>query len=539
MELHLASAWEVVADTVPERDAVVQGSRRITYREFDDAAARFASALEEAGVGVGESVGLFLYNCPEYLVAQYGAFKHRAVPINVNYRYLGDELAYILENSGAVALVFHHSLSGRVEQVRDRLPHLRLLVEVDDGGEPIPEAVGFESLVASAEPQARVDRPGDDLYMLYTGGTTGLPKGVMSHQHEFAEALYQVFGALDGIPMPRALEDVATLVNGLGEAGRTVSVPCCPLMHGTGMWVSAIRALLSGGTVVLLEGRTFDAHEAWSLVERERVTQIVIVGDPFARPLLHALEEREYAGRPYDVSSVRSIASSGAIWSAEVKDGLRSRLSAILYDALGSTEGGGYAASIASSISGAQTAHFALAPGARVVDDNGREVVAGSGTPGLLVAQTMFYGYYNDPERTASAFLTLDGRQYVRTGDYAIVDADGTITLLGRGSVSINTGGEKVFAEEVEEAVKRHPDVVDCLVVGLPDERFGERVVAVVASSSPGLSGEALREWLRPSLAHFKIPKSITVLDGVRRHPNGKADYAWAREMAGNRAAEG
>ncbi len=534
MELHFASVWEAVADLVPEHAAIVQGARRMTYREFDDAAARFASALERVGVGSDGKVALFLYNCPEYLVAQHGAFKCSAVAVNVNYRYLDEELAYLLDNSEAEVLVYHSSLGDRVAKVRDQLPGLRLLVEVDDGGGSVVEgALGFEAVIAAHPPQPRRERSGEDVYMLFTGGTTGLPKGVMYRQRDFVGGnIYAQFVAM-GLAPPATIEDIAPMLGQISSFGPIVSVPCCPLMHGTGMWVSGMRALVSGGTVVLLEGRTFDAHEMWEAVERELITEIVIVGDAFARPMLRALQEGAATGRPYETASVRMIVSSGAIWSAEIKDALSTHLSADLYDALGSTEGGGYGATMARRGRSAQTAHFALVPGTRVVTEDGHEVTPGSGERGLLASETTAFGYFKDPEKTARTFVQLDGRNYAMTGDWATVESDGTITLLGRGSNCINSGGEKIFPEEVEEAMKRHPDVDDCLVVGLPDQRFGQQVVAVVGSSRPEPpNGDDLRVWLRSSLSGYKIPKSVLVLDSVRRAPNGKADYPWARTTA-------
>jgi len=339
--LDFASLWEEVADIVPERDAIVQGERRISYRAFDDAAARFASAIEAAGVDEVGKVALYMFNCPEYLIAQHGAFKHRAVPINVNYRYLDNELVYLVDNSDAQVLVFHSSLGDCVARVRDRLTNVRLFVEVDDGGTHLDGAVPFDELLGRHEPQARKQRSPDDLYMLYTGGTTGMPKGVMYPQGDITERLVAALAALRAMPsVPAAREDVARFVTAVNEQGVEAIVPCCPLMHGTGMWIGAMPALVGGGTVVLLEGRSFDAHEVWRVIEREIATRIVIVGDPFARPMLRALEERETAGQPYDTSNVRSITSSGAIWSSEIKDGLRTRMSAILIDTLGSTEGG-------------------------------------------------------------------------------------------------------------------------------------------------------------------------------------------------------
>jgi fatty-acyl-CoA synthase len=532
--LDFASVWEAVADIVPERDAIVQGSRRINYREYDEGAARFASAIEGAGVDEGGKVALYLFNCPEYLIAQHGAFKHRAVPVNVNYRYLDDELAYLLDNSDAQVLVFHTSLSACVARVRDRLPNVRLFVEVDDGGASLEGAVRFDELLGRHEPQARKQRSPDDLYMLYTGGTTGMPKGVMYPQGGLSERILTALAAAGAVPSPPATrEDLAAFVAAVNEEGVRSSISCCPLMHGTGMWISAMPALLGGGTVLLLEGRSFDAHEVWRVVEKEGAKNIVIVGDPFARPLLRALEEREAARQPYDTSSVRGIYSSGAIWSSEIKDGLRARTSALLVDALGSTEGGSIGVSGATRDVGAATAHFTLSPDSRVVTEDGRPVGPGTGERGILATRSAAYGYYKDPEKTARTFIVLDGETYVMTGDWATIDDDGSVNLLGRGSMSINSGGEKVFAEEVEEGVKRHPLIDDCLVVGVPDERFGQKVVAVVSTVSPvPPTLEELVEFLRPTLAHYKIPKEVIVREAVRRAPNGKADYKWANEVA-------
>ncbi len=536
--LDFASVWEEVADIVPQKDAVVQADRRVSYSEFDDAAARFAAAIEAEGVSEGAKVALYLHNCPEYLIAQYGAFKHRAVPINVNYRYLDDELAYLLDNCDAEVLVFNTSLAECVGRVRDQLAKVRLFVEVDDGGVHLSGAVRFADLVATHQPQARKERAPDDLYMLYTGGTTGLPKGVMYPQGDFTERILASFGVLGlDAPVPTSRESIKPFIEAMSSYGAEVSIPCCPLMHGTGMWIGAMPALLTGGTVVLLESRSFDPHEVWQLTESEGATRIVIVGDPFARPMLRALEEREAQGQPYETASVRNIASSGAIWSAEIKDGLRSRMTANLVDALGSTEGGSIAVSGANPDLGAPTAHFTLAPDTKVITEDGREMPRGAGERGLLASRTAAFGYYKDPEKSARTFFQIDGNSYVNTGDWATVEEDGTITLLGRGSGCINSGGEKIFAEEVEEAIKRHPLVEDCLVVGLPDERFGQRVVAVVgAPSAQPPTGDQICDFLRESLAHYKIPKVVVVRESIRRAPNGKADYKWAREtaLAGN-----
>ena len=532
MEIDVATAWEIVSDTLGDQDAIVQGDRRISYNEFDSSAAQLATALAEAGVSPGAKVALYLYNSPEYLIGEYGAFKNRNVPINVNYRYLDDELAYLIENSDAEAIIFHSSLGERVGRIRDRVPSVRLFVEVNDDGPHLEGAEPFNDLLAASLPQARQTRSAQDLYMMYTGGTTGMPKGVMSRQGSYIAGVY-AGGTLisPNIAPPTERDEIAPFVTYMSAHERTVSVPCCPLMHATGLGVGAIPALTRGGTVVLLENNHFDAHELWQTTEREGVTHIVIVGDPFARPMARALEERVAQGTPYDTSSVKAILSAGTIWSTEIKELLGARTEAVMFDLLGSTEGGIYALSSASSNAKVATAQFTMSAGTRVVTEAGIDVVPGSGEAGLLATESRTFGYYKDPEKTARTFREMDGKSYVLTGDWATVEVNGVITLLGRGSNCINTGGEKVFPEEVEEAVKRHPGVDDCLVVGVPDERFGQAIAAVVGSSRQiPPTGEEIREWLRTNLSHFKVPRSIVVISAVRRAPNGKADYDWAKE---------
>ncbi|MGH2685742.1 MAG: AMP-binding protein [Actinomycetota bacterium] len=530
MDLHLASAWEVVSGLVPERDAVVQGDRRITWASYENQAARLAGAFRDLRVGPETAVGLYLTNCPEYLLAQFAALKLRGAPINVNYRYLDDELAYLLDYTETEVLVFHTSLSDRVERVRPRLPRLHTVVAVDDGGPSLPGALPFADLL-NADPAPRIDRPGRDVYMLCTGGTTGMPKGVMYAHHDFTAHQYR---NRFGIPVPRSLAEVPDVVRVYLGRTREVAVPACPLMHGTGMWAGAMAPHLRGGTVVLLESKSFDAHELWSTVEREAVASIVIVGDPFARPMLRALAEAEDAGQAYDISALRVIGSAGAMWSAEVKEGLQRFTDALLIDALGSTEGSTYAARHKAPGTPAPTASFELAPGARVVRDDGTDVEPGSKDAGMLASPAIALGYFKDPEKTAATFREIDGRRYVLTGDWATLGTDGNVTLLGRGSQCINTGGEKVFPEEVEEAIKTHAAVDDCLVVGVPDERFGQRVVAVVGAAA-GLGENDLREWVRDRLSGYKIPRQVVVVDRVQRAPNGKADYGWARSVADSR----
>ena len=536
MDFHFASAWERVADAVPDTEAVVMGDRRLTYADFDDASARFASAIESAGVAPGAQVSLYLHNCPEYLIAQQGAFKHGCGPVNVNYRYLDDELVYLVDNSDSEVLVFHASLGERVARVHHRLDRVRLFVVVDDDGtaaDVTPDlAVGFDELLAAHEPQPRRTRSPQDLYMLYTGGTTGMPKGVMYDNGVFCAGLYlAVAVGMPGMAPPASLDDIGRFVADVRSEAPMVSVPCCPLMHGTGMWVGAMPALHSGGTVVLLEQRSFDADELLSVIERERVTRAAIVGDAFARPILRALEAADARGAVPDLSSLRSINSSGAMWSAEIKDGLTRFTAATLVDGLGSTEGGGYGQVTTDRSASGTTARFTPSPDTLVLDLDDRPLSAGAPEPGLLASRTGAKGYYKDPEKTARTFKTIDGQGYVITGDWATLHEDGTITLHGRGSNCINSGGEKIFPEEVEEALKTHPQVDDCLVVGLPDDRFGQRVVAVVGCADGTPTEDDLRAHLRDQLAGYKIPRQVVVLPKVQRAPNGKADYGWAREQ--------
>ena len=528
MEIELATAWECVTDAVPSEVALIQGDHRITYAEFDNAAARFAAAMAAVGVSSGAKVALFLYNCPEYMIAEYGALKNRCTPVNVNYRYLDDELAYLIDNSDAEVLVFHRSLGDRVDRVRSRLTKLRVIVEVNDSGEHLTASESFDDFLAAHEPQARQTRSGDDLYMMYTGGTTGMPKGVMSRQGPYVSTAYlsSVLIAPAIVP-PKGPEDIGRYVLDIFQLGRAVTVPCCPLMHATGMGIAAIPTLLRGGTLVLLNNQHFDAHELWGLTETERVSDIIIVGDPFARPMLRALEEREAQQQPYDTTSLRRILSAGTIWSAEIKDGLRQKTPAQLMDLLGSTEGGVYALSSANSSSHVATANFSLSVGTRVLNERDEDVTPGSGEKGMIASITNTIGYYKDPEKTAATFRQIDGRSYVLTGDWATVEASGAISLLGRGSNCINTGGEKVFPEEVEETLKTHPAVADACVVGVADDEYGQRIVAAVELQPGHYAEEAeLIAHVKAHLASYKAPRAIRTVDTIGRAVNGKMDYA-------------
>ncbi|HZU74978.1 MAG TPA: AMP-binding protein [Acidimicrobiales bacterium] len=535
MDLNLASLLEVVAGAVPDKTALAHGPLRLRWTAFDERAARLASAFQELGLGPGSKVATYLYNCPEYLEGCVAALKVRGVQVNVNYRYLKDELWYLLDNSDAEVLLFHGALAERVAEVRDRLPRLRAVVQVDDGEGHLDGALRYDELVAAHAPMEPIERSGDDIVMLYTGGTTGMPKGVMYRCADVYGATLVGLATAAGVQPPSDPAGVAALARSLDEKGLSpVHLPAGPLMHGAAI-ASSINALLSAGTVVTLTSRHFDADELWEAVQANRVTRISIVGDPFARPMAEALESAAAAGRPYDLASLREIDSTGTMFSAPVKERILGFANLRLVDNLSSSEAPGMGQSVTSRGEAGSTARFKLGALAAVFTEDDRRVEPGSGEVGMLaVSGVVPVGYYKDPEKSARTFRQIEGRRWAIPGDYATVDADGTISLLGRGSVCINTAGEKVFPEEVEEVVKEHPAVEDCLVVGLPDDRYGEAVVAVLSVRRDGEGpGEAeLSEWVHQRLAGYKCPKRYVVVDRVQRAPNGKADYPWAKEAA-------
>jgi acyl-CoA synthetase (AMP-forming)/AMP-acid ligase II len=535
MELHYATIWESIADTIPEATAVVHGDNVKTWAQYDQRAARLAAAYSAAGLGHDSKIGLYMYNGNEYLEAQYGAFKIRGVPINVNYRYLDEELWYLLDNADAEALVFHSSLGDRVSHVVDRLPKLKLLIEVDDGGTgQVPRSVSYDQVLAAHEPMERIVRSEDDIYMLYTGGTTGMPKGVMydmaSHVGLFLSSGFPFLGQR----VPRTGEEVAPLVRAITEAGnRMIAIPCAPLMHGTGLWLGAFASHLTGGEVITLTSRTLDPHEVLRTVQSRRATSLVIVGDAFAKPLVAAIDEAAERGRPYDLSSIGVILSSGVMWTTEVKEQLLERIPhVVLFDAIGSTEG-----SVGNQMStrggSTETAKFTQNPTTKVFTEDGREVTPGSDEIGIVAAGGFVpIGYFKDPDKSARTFRTIDGARYAFPGDLAQVAADGTLILLGRGNQVINSGGEKIFPEEVEEAVKRVPGVRDCLVVGVDDARFGQAVTAVAATDGTTLNEADVIAHVKTQLARYKAPKRVVFVTEVPRSPNGKADYNAARQYA-------
>jgi len=530
METHYATIWEGIADAIPEAPALVQGDVRRSWSEFEDRAARLAGAFLEAGLTAGSKVGQFLYNSPEFMESYFAALKMRAVPFNVNYRYLDEELVYLLDNADAEAVVYHSSLGDRIAAIVDRLPGLKLLVEVDDGGAPVEGMPHYEDVLAGSMPADRISRSADDITMIYTGGTTGMPKGVMSSVGASAGELLVTAPPMFGEQPVQSPEDaIALATRAWVEARQFVTIPASPLMHNTALGLAANPTLLFGGQVVMLSGRRFNCAELWDVAEREKVQNIIVVGDAFARPMLQELNE--HPGR--DLSSVSLMVSSGAMFSTEVKNALIDHLPQMrIVDLIAASEGG-MGLSFAGKGHPAVTGKFSPWPGVIVVTDDGHLVEPGSGDVGMIALPGGALGYFKDAEKTAATFRVINGQRYTVPGDFASVEADGSLILLGRGSQCINTAGEKVFPEEVEEIIKTHSGVDDCLVFGIPDERFGQRVVAVVSEAphTSELSPEEVVSHASGKLASFKLPRRVVVVPTVPRTAAGKADYPEARRL--------
>ena len=463
--MNLASMWEAIADRLPDQPALIHGDDRISFREFDERASRLASAFAAAGVGPDTKVAMYLFNCNEYLETVFAAMKLRAIPVNVNYRYLEDELHYLLDNSDAEVLVYHGALGDRVDAVLPRLSGLKLLAQVEtedeDRVQPVAGAVGYESLVEGNTPAPRVERSPEDKVFLYTGGTTGLPKGVMwKHSALFAQfkSSYMPLGDF----VPETVEQAAEAAEQLIAVGASSpGLAAAPLMHGMA-WFTSMSKLMAGGAVVSLTERSFDADEFWGAIAEHRVGMATIVGDAFARPLCNALVAAEERGEAYDISSLGVMVSGGVMWTPQFKQPLLDRGVQMLIDGLGSSEATGAGMMVSVPGDDLTTARFQLNPTTKVLTDDGREVEAGSGETGVLAiaGDALPDGYYKDDEKTAATFRMIDGVRYAIPGDYARVETDGSITLLGRGSVCINTGGEKVYPEEVEEVVKLHLSLI-------------------------------------------------------------------------------
>lgn len=530
---NLADLFEVVVDTVPDRLALVAGDARLTYRELDERANRVAHHLIDHGVQPGEHVAVYSWNRAEWLEAELGIYKARASVINVNYRYVADELAYMLENSDSVALLFERQFALIVAAVRDRAPKLRHLVVIDDGStdeaatQAVAElgAVDYEAALADASPERGFEpRSPDDLYILYTGGTTGMPKGVLWRQEDIFFAA--LGGGGYGQPPITTADELAERMT----AEQQIGVINAPMMHGGGQWTTFI-AFYAGNRVVLNCSHHYSGDEVLRLAERERATSIMVVGDAMARPLADALAA---PGAHYDLA-VATIGSGGAIMSKAVKEELRARLPGVLVaDSYGASETGA-AGTVMDFDKAAAGPQFTINATTNVLGEDLQPVEPGSGEVGRLARRGHIpLGYYKDAEKTAATFVTdANGERWVLPGDNATIAADGTLELLGRGSQCISTGGEKVYPEEVEAALKAHPDVFDAVVVGVPDERFVERVAAIITpreGAQPTL--DDVQQFCRTKIAGYKVPRELHITDEIPRTPVGKPDYRWAKRVA-------
>jgi 3-oxocholest-4-en-26-oate---CoA ligase len=541
MALNIADLFEHAADAFPDRVAVVCGDRQVTFRELDQRTNQLAHHLAGLGVGPGDHVGMYARNSIEALETLLATYKLRARTVNINYRYVENELRYMFTDADIVALVYDKEFAPLVSIVLPDSPQVRGTVVIGPGSEGGPgdeggpggdgdvPGVPYDEALAAVSPDRDFGpRSGDDIYLLYTGGTTGYPKGVLWRQEDVWRTLG---GGIDFVTGEPLADEWVQSQNGAKNPGM-VKLCIAPLIHGSAQWTS-LMSFFAGDTLVLLP--QFDAHEVWRAIDRHKINQIVVVGDAMARPLIDA-----YTEGGYDGSSIFSFSSNGALFSQPVKDAVFAALpNVVITDAIGSSETGFTGLSFANR-GGHQEGGPRVSPGPNtiVIDDNGRQVGAGEigriGRGGHVPL-----GYYKDPVKTSAMFVEVDGARYVVPGDFARVEADGTMTLLGRGSASVNTGGEKVFPEEVEGAVKAHPKVFDAIVIGIPDDLLGQRVAAIVQPRvGETVDQRDLEIVVRTHVAGYKVPRTVWFTDSIERTPSGKADYVWARKFADARLAE-
>ncbi|MCH2170413.1 acyl-CoA synthetase [Myxococcota bacterium] len=509
--------------------ASFQGDTSLSWSELSRQSNNLAAGLLARGVSPGDKVAFYMRNRIEYLVCLVACLKARLVHVNVNYRYVDDELHYILDNSDAAVVLFGAEFSERCERLVSRLPKVGHWLQADPSPPSFAESLQTLCDEGHGAPLG-IERSPDDLLFVYTGGTTGMPKGVMWRQ----EDLWGAFGAGKNVPANRGVlpkTQELHLANVADHGPGIRQIAACPLMHGTGLFTSMVN-LSGGGCVGTLTGESFDPVELFDAIERWSVESVVIVGDAFAKPMLNALDENP--GR-WSLPSLKTITSSGVMWSLEVKQGLlRHCEKLMLADLFGSTEAIGFGSSVTSKEGTSRTAKFSIGEDCRVFTEDHRKVVPGSDERGFIARKGPIpLGYYKDEKKTAETFPTIEGVRYSVPGDWCTVAEDGTLTLLGRGSVCINSAGEKIYPEEVEEALKTHPDVEDALVVGVPDEKWGQATTAVVALGERlELDEEALRQHVRERLAPYKTPKRVLGVPKMFRAPNGKADYRSALAFA-------
>lgn len=531
MTFNLADLFENAVDAFADRAYLVAEGKRSTYLEMEARANRLAHHLQAHGIGPGDHVGIYALNSVEWVESLWAIFKLRAVFININYRYVEEELAYIFDNADLAALIYDQRYSQSVAALRDQVPGLkhRICIQDESGVTAAVGAVDYEVAMASGSPVRDFGpRSDDDLYILYTGGTTGMPKGVVWRH---VDVFYALGGGIDAHTGERAEKPDEMVERGEAEGGQ-VFLPIAPLMHGATQW-AVMSGSFVGRTLVLMA--KFDPDQVWRLVADEKVNGIMITGDAMGRPMVEALDRA--ASKP-DLASWALLVSSAAVFSPTVKDRFfEHKENLIIIDSIGSSETGNNGMAIitkGNTLMRGGGPTVKAGPGTLVLDENLKPLSPGSGVVGKVArCGDIPLEYYNDPAKSAETFVTIDGARYAVPGDFAQIESDGTITLLGRGSVSINSGGEKIYPEEVEQAVKDHPDVYDCVVIGVPDEKFGSRVAAIVEprqGRSPDLDG--IQAHCRTKIAGYKIPRQLHIVDQVERAPSGKPDYRWAKSVA-------
>ena len=537
MEFNAADIFEGVVDRVPDREAIVHGSTRLTYKELDARSNKAANALKKLGIKKGSHVGIYAFNCVEWLEIMLGAYKLCAIPININYRYVEEELKYLIENADMEAIFYHKQFSKKLENIKGQLPLLKSFICINDYSDDenvIDESFDFENLIANEdESRLRVQRSGDDQYILYTGGTTGMPKGVVWRMED---VLMTLGGGIDAVtgekyPTPEAFADKCL-------QDQTIALALAPFMHGGAQWQS-FNAFFSGWKLIINDQISFDADYIWEVVAKEKVMNIAIMGDAMGRPLCDALPKAIEKG--LDLSSLFVLSSTASVFSATIKDTILEFLpNLFLIDAVGSSETGATGVNIHTKDGKLKDSgggpKFTKPDFSEILNLDTKEIIPPSDT------QTIGYlarkghvplAYYKDEEKSKKTFIDVNGERYSIPGDMAKYEADGQMTLLGRGSVSINSGGEKIFPEEVEMALKVHPNIFDCLVVGVKDDRWGQKVVAVIQRREDiEISLEEIKEVASKYIASYKMPKAIVFSELIERAPSGKPNYQWAQEYA-------
>lgn len=540
MEFNAADIFEGVVDRVPDREAIVHGSTRLTYKELDARSNKAANALKKLGIKKGSHIGIYAFNCVEWLEIMLGAYKLCAIPININYRYVEEELKYLIDNADMEAIFYHKQFSNKLENIKSHLPLLKDFICIeDDSGEDdvIDKSFNFEDLIANEdESRLDVDRSGDDKYILYTGGTTGMPKGVVWRMED---VLMTLGGGIDAVtgekyPTPEAFADKCL-------QDQTIALALAPFMHGGAQWQS-FNSFFSGWKLIINDQISFDADYVWEVVAKEKVMNLTIMGDAMGRPLCDALPKAIEKG--LDLSSLFVLSSTASVFSASIKDTILEYLpNLFLIDAVGSSETGATGVNIHTKDGKLKDSgggpKFTKPNFSEILNLDTKEVIPPSDTEtiGYLARKGHVpVAYYKDEEKSKKTFIEVGGVRYSIPGDMAKYEEDGQMTLLGRGSVSINSGGEKIFPEEVEMALKAHPNIFDCLVVGVKDDRWGQKVVAVIQRrENDELSLDDIKDVASKYIASYKMPKEIVFSELIERAPSGKPNYQWAQEFANSK----